>query len=287
MLFCTSRLRAAGAGGPQAIGVLLLLLLLLLLIDVRSGAAFEQAEFSQLLQMMPPDGLPERYGNVMFEKSGRQSMPPALFPHWLHRAKYTCNVCHLDLGFSMHRGKTGISRADYLAGRYCGACHDGKTAFSVKSAAGKHCDRCHVNDESALDARFREFAGEMPKSGYGNKIDWVAALEKGLIKPKRSFYEEEPLLDLPGNLKKPLTLRASSARSTTPFPHTKHVGWMDCSGCHPEIFNIKKAGTDFFSMSKNLFGWFCGSCHLRVSFSMQDCGRCHPHIKSGSTGPRF
>lgn len=245
----------------------------------------DRADFAKVLQMMPSDGPPERYGNVALRnRSTRKGMAPVIFPHWLHRAKFTCNVCHVDLGFSMAKGGSGITRGANLAGRFCGACHDGKTAFSVKYDEQKYCDRCHLAKVSSLDERFKEFTKDFPKAEYGNKIDWVKALEQGVIKPKTSFYSEETFLDLPANLEQPLWLGTSSPRSKTIFSHKTHVAWTDCSGCHPEIFNIKKKGTESFSMEKNLYGWFCGTCHIRVSFPMTDCNRCHPNIKSGVVG---
>ena len=252
------------------------------------GRSLDRAGFSKLLQMMPSDGPPERYGNVALRnRSTKKGMSPVIFPHWSHRAKYTCNVCHVDLGFSMIRGGSRITRGDNLAGRFCGACHDGKTAFSVRYEEPKHCHRCHIDNVKVLDKKFKEFAKKLPKALYGNKIDWMKALESGAIKPRRSFYTDEEFLELPKNLEKPLRLQSISDRSLTIFSHKKHVAWIDCSGCHPDIFNIKKKGTQSFSMDKNLYGWFCGTCHLRVSFPMKDCSRCHPHIRSGATGPRF
>ena len=51
---------------------------------------------------------------------------------------------------------------------------------------------------------------------------------------------------------------------------------MDCAVCHPDIFNIKEKGTPYFSMETNIDGMFCGTCHMRVAFPMNDCRRCHP-----------
>jgi len=259
-----------------------------LLLGKSPGYAFDRAEFGRLLQILPADGPPERYGNVaMRNRSTKKGMAPVVFPHWSHRAKYTCNVCHVDLGFSMIRGGSGITRGDNLAGRFCGACHDGLTAFSVKHGQLKHCDRCHLKDVTELDRKFQDFAKDLPKTNYGDRIDWVKALEDGKIKPMRAFYSAEEFLELPENLQKPLILKTISARSAAVFSHEKHVAWVDCSGCHPEIFNIKKKGTESFSMDKNLYGFFCGACHLKVSFPMRDCGRCHPYIRSGGSVPKL
>ena len=56
---------------------------------------------------------PSEYGNVVIDNhAARDDSDPILFPHWLHRAKYTCRLCHVDLGFSMIAGETGIADED-------------------------------------------------------------------------------------------------------------------------------------------------------------------------------
>ncbi len=54
-----------------------------------------------------------------------------------------CNACHGEL-FAMQRGvapKTGkLSMASLAEGKFCGACHDGETAF----ASDTNCSACHL-----------------------------------------------------------------------------------------------------------------------------------------------
>jgi c(7)-type cytochrome triheme protein len=69
------------------------------------------------------------------------------------------------------------------------------------------------------------------------------------------------------------------------FPHNKHTAWLDCSDCHPYIFNIKKKFTKGFRMMTNIRGEFCGVCHTNVAFPMTDCVRCHPDIKDPEEYP--
>ncbi|MFN0098439.1 MAG: c(7)-type cytochrome triheme domain-containing protein [Gemmatimonadaceae bacterium] len=68
------------------------------------------------------------------------SLPPARFPHWVHRSRYLCKSCHMEL-FVPKAGANRITMLDISRGKACGACHDGKTAFSAGFGA---CDRCHV-----------------------------------------------------------------------------------------------------------------------------------------------
>ena len=67
------------------------------------------------------------------------------FSHQKHRAKVEkCTTCHMrDL--RMHRGQSGpITLEAKLQGKYCGACHDGKTRMGdVTVFPIDECDRCH------------------------------------------------------------------------------------------------------------------------------------------------
>jgi len=59
------------------------------------------------------------------------------FSHEFHTAAYQCNDCHTKL-YPYGNGKR-ITMKEMEAGTSCGACHDGKTAFSVKG----DCIKCH------------------------------------------------------------------------------------------------------------------------------------------------
>lgn len=243
--------------------------------------AVERDELNKVIRTIPPNGPPERYGNVILRKKSKKAgIPPAVFPHWVHRARYTCRVCHSELQFSMRRDDSGISRSAYLAGRFCGACHNGRTAFSVKDGEPRQCDRCHMKSREGLDDRFTAFAEKLPPSEFGNQIDWARALNEGYIRPANTLTPSYAPMSLPDNLKTPLQLVTTSPRSDVTFSHEEHFAELDCSSCHPEVFNIKKKGTEAFSMSRNIFGNFCGTCHMRVAFPMNDCHRCHQGISN-------
>lgn len=68
------------------------------------------------------------------------SLPEAVFPHWVHRIRYTCNVCHTGL-FTPEAGSNAITMQQISAGEACGTCHDGRTAFA---AGFGNCQRCHL-----------------------------------------------------------------------------------------------------------------------------------------------
>lgn len=68
------------------------------------------------------------------------SLPLAQFPHWVHRSRYLCKSCHQEL-FEPKAGANRITMKDISAGRSCGTCHNGRTAFAAGFGS---CDRCHV-----------------------------------------------------------------------------------------------------------------------------------------------
>lgn len=261
------------------------LITLSLSFGMQASWAVEREELGQVLKIMPSNGPAEQYGNVVMRRSIKKSgMPPVVFPHWSHRARYTCRVCHIELEFAMRSGGSGITRGKYPAGKFCGACHNGITAFSVKDEEPRQCDRCHMKDTAALNKRFRSFAAGLPATSSGNRIDWGAALAEGLIAPQNTLSGGTLLIKTPEALQKPLDLGTSAPRSSVAFSHGEHLSEMDCSICHPDIFNIKKKGTRLFSMEINIYGQFCGVCHMRVAFPMNDCRRCHLGMGKNSSG---
>ncbi len=217
---------------------------------------------------LPPLPPPEEYGNILISRSAEK---PAAFSHWSHRRKFTCRVCHFELEFSMVANTTEITEKANQAGRYCGAagCHDGKAAFGHKDP--EICDKCHTGMRSTGSEKFSELE-KLPRAKFGNNINWVAALDKGLIKPVHSLSIKPPEVAV----LKPILLEAEwGGIPPAIFSHKAHAQWLDCNTCHPDIFNIKKKTTKHFSMNRILKREFCGVCHLTVAFPMDDCKRCH------------
>src|ERR1035437_736597 len=173
----------------------------------------DRGELGKVLQTMPPNGPFWKYGNVvMRRKSVKAGMAPVVFPHWSHRAQYTCRVCHLELEFSMRSGDSGVTRTQYLAGKFCGACHDGKTAFSSRVGDVAQCGKCHMKDTRALEERFEKFAGKLPMTSFGNGIDWAEALRNGQINPPNSISSKLFTMQFPDKLKAPIKLGTTSPR---------------------------------------------------------------------------
>lgn len=221
---------------------------------------------------VPPPSPPEEYGNILIIRNSEGSgMRAVAFSHWSHRMKYTCRVCHGELEFNFRVNTTNVTEQANKDGRYCGACHNGKEAFGLTK---ENCDKCHSGDRAYNKDRFKELE-RLPDRAFGNDVDWTKALENGSIKPKNSLSGDFQPMSYDKKLVMPLEWGMIPPAI---FPHKSHVQWLDCSDCHPGIFNIKMRTTKHFSMARNLKGEFCGVCHLTgPAFPMDDCKRCHPH----------
>jgi len=242
--------------------------------------AIDRYSFSRVLDTIPPNGPFWAYGNVtMKSRTVKTGMAPVIFSHWNHRARFTCRVCHIELGFSMRAGGSGITRKQYLAGEFCGACHNGRIAFDVRNN-DSGCEWCHLKDTIGLQQRFDAFASYLPEANFGNGIDWAKAIKEQLITPQSSLQNSMNIMKLPEKLKTPLKLGTTSPRSDVMFSHEEHFAELDCSSCHPDLFNIQRKGTEKFTMENNIFGYYCGACHMLVAFPMNDCKRCHPRMQN-------
>ena len=79
------------------------------------------------------------YGDIVInEYSSDADMRPVVFPHWFHRIRFRCKVCHGDLGFKFEAGGNDINMMKIIDGQYCGACHNGDVAWSIEN-----CELCH------------------------------------------------------------------------------------------------------------------------------------------------
>ncbi len=79
------------------------------------------------------------YGDVLMNNySDAAGMRPVVFPHWFHRVRFRCKVCHADLGFQFKAGGNQVNMLKIIDGQFCGACHNGELAWSVEN-----CNLCH------------------------------------------------------------------------------------------------------------------------------------------------
>lgn len=224
---------------------------------------------------------PSEYGNVVMNNfSEKNSTAPVVFNHWLHRSIYTCRLCHVDIGFAMTAGETGVKCDDNKAGMYCGACHNGKEAFGneTKDESGnvtKNCFYCHsFGKEVRFKKDFYEVTKSFPKSKSGNRVDWLQAEEKGLVKLK-DYLEGVSIKRKSINTPKDVDIRSKEiGMPDIIYSHQKHVIWNGCEVCHPAIFMVKR-GASKMTMMEIFNGKYCGVCHDKVAFPNSDCQLCH------------
>src|SRR4030067_31639 len=78
------------------------------------------------------------YGDVVINNySEAAGVRPVIFPHWFHRIRFRCKVCHTDLGFKFKAGGNDINMYKIIEGKYCGGCHNGHIAWSEKTSPAK------------------------------------------------------------------------------------------------------------------------------------------------------
>lgn len=86
------------------------------------------------------------YGDIVFKRKGTSAedaveILPAVFPHWFHRIRFRCAVCHDDI-IVMKRGANPITMDAIREGKFCGRCHNGRIAWGL---AFDVCTKCHTS----------------------------------------------------------------------------------------------------------------------------------------------
>jgi len=229
----------------------------------------------------PPD-----YGRVVLANfAPKAGMAPAQFDHWRHRARYTCRVCHVDLGFAMSPGATRVSATTNRAGFHCGSCHNGTARFAGKPVFGacgtratpdddSRCQRCHSRGDAAARRKdFEEFAAGLPRIGTARDVDWEKAEAKGAIHPADGV-EGVSIPRRPIQMDKEVAIASRGWTNSVIFSHKKHAVWNGCEVCHPDIYPHTQ-GAARSSMLEISSGASCGACHGKVAFSLGECERCH------------
>lgn len=131
------------------------------------------------------------------------------------------------------------------------------------------------NDGTGTLQHPKEAFDSLPKANSGNRVDWVAALDKGDVQPRFDLEDEN---------RKPVVLDLNIVREVkgsmpdVVYPHKQHTEWLDCSNCHPAIF-VPKKGANNISMASILLGEKCGVCHGKVAFPVSECRKCHSKNK--------
>jgi len=91
--------------------------------------------------LFPEVSAQEDGGDIVFKDT--KKFNPVLFSHAKHKeAGNVCTDCHTNI-FQQKAGSTdegnALTMKSMMGGKFCGTCHNGKTAFKVMSA----CKKCH------------------------------------------------------------------------------------------------------------------------------------------------
>jgi c(7)-type cytochrome triheme protein len=230
---------------------------------------------------------PADFGRVVLQSSTPPAtMPPAQFDHWRHRARHTCRVCHVDVGFAMAAGATGVTEATNRAGFHCGACHDGKARWDgrpvfkactpdpARPEGNPRCKLCHDPGDAAQRRKeFDAFAAGLPRKGSAGDVDWEEAESRRLVRPADEVVGAS-LQRSQLYMGREVTFESRAWMTEVIFSHAKHSVWNGCEVCHPDIYPSGK-GKARPTMLEIAAGGGCGACHGKVAFGLKDCERCH------------
>ncbi len=115
-----------------------------------------------------------------------------------------------------------------------------------------------------------EALSKLPQDTSGNLVDWVKALEDGVINPRTNLWPETKVRIKNNDI----FMKNTGEMPVVLFPHRAHTLWLDCKNCHEKYF-ISKEGANPITMMKILQGNYCGRCHGAVAFPLTECNRCH------------
>ena len=170
--------------------------------------AVDHSELGDVIQTIPPNGPFWQYGTIVMRRRAEphREWPPLSLPIGATEPVIPAASVTWTWDSACMPVRRAFTRAHYTSGKYCGACHDGGVAFSVRDGGASGCDKCHMKDTQALEAQFETLAATLPQTKFGNGIDWANALENGKIHPKNSISGADRPLSFPKELSKPIKL---------------------------------------------------------------------------------
>ncbi len=82
------------------------------------------------------------YADVVLNRNSEAGgMRPVIYPHWFHRIRFRCKVCHHELGFTMRAGANHVTMGDIYEGKFCGMCHNNRIAWGQENCDLRHSGR--------------------------------------------------------------------------------------------------------------------------------------------------
>lgn len=221
---------------------------------------------------------------------------PTRFSHKKHLAvNPDCNACHPALFAAGHNKRSTM--AEMKEGKSCGACHNGKAAFSIDKCTSCHPTRdqkyavksagnvifshsAHTGRYQCENCHTRIYATARSKTRVTMK-----AMEKG--KSCGACHNGSTTFTVAGDCDKchkgfkPKEI-SFKVKDATPaiFSHSFHSQAYKCADCHTKVFPYK-AVTGTATMANMEKGASCGACHNgKDAFaSSGDCAKCHKGFK--------
>ena len=174
------------------------------------------------------------------------------------------------LGYG-RRGLRALGGGVLLLVLAAGATAEDNRRWKPLAAAGVH-------DPASPAVKQLQASGDalskLPAGTGGNQVGWGAALQQGLIAPRAGADPDPKSATAATVLDIDILLNKNGSQPPVRFPHKDHTLWLDCSNCHPQLFQMK-TGTSQISKLRILEGEQCGVCHGAVAFPLTECKRCH------------
>ncbi|MBU5637232.1 cytochrome c3 family protein [Geomonas sp. Red69] len=231
--------------------------------------------------------------NVEFKIKG---LGQTTFSHSVHLAKVSdgCKSCHNGTVITGKEGR--VTMAQMEKGKTCGACHNGKKAFTV---AG-NCGKCHAGmkpreitwkAKGVTDAKFshdfhleaftcKDCHTKLFAFKAGAKHFTMADMQKG--KSCGGCHNGKEAFTVAGDCNKchkgykPGQVIFKNEGGEVKFSHDFHLEAYKCADCHNKIFPMQ-AGAKHHTMGDMEKGMSCGACHNgKDAFTSNgDCDKCH------------
>lgn len=116
---------------------------------------------------------------------------------------------------------------------------------------------------------WEEVKAQLPEHALGG-VDWVAAMEAGLVKPRPG--PDSPDAKYAAAFKYDFIIEGKKPKFNAFFPHSAHTGWLGCENCHTALYPYQRNPAKMKDMRN---GASCGACHGSVAFNLKQCKRCH------------
>lgn len=260
-------------------------------------------------------------GDIVYTKPVKS----VVFSHKTHveNKGLSCDMCHpkpFEPKALKAQGKSDFTMKSLYEGKYCGACHDGRTAFPSNA----QCARCHggVKEFTALQQGPRPVArGLKGPEGvislgtgsttvkFSHEIHAQGAtcadchsgnfqMKKGTTRLTMADHAGGNYCYSCHNGKKAFDYNnCAGCHTGTPMPkedlvfkikdpgavrfsHEFHTKVFGCKECHPAVWPMKKTAGKM-NMDRMYQGMFCGKCHDdKTAFSSMQCDKCHSAPKT-------